>query len=66
MKENVATPEKILHLTVSNTASIRVSQPEWAESCAPKRNYDRNFSENCIVVVSGDGDIFKQNSCLLC
>lgn len=28
--EYVAAPEKILHLTVSNTASIRTSEPEWA------------------------------------
>lgn len=30
MKEYVAAPEEILHLTVSNTASIRTSEPEWA------------------------------------
>lgn len=30
MKENVATPEKSLLLTVSSPASIRPSEPQWA------------------------------------
>lgn len=30
MKETMAAPEKILHLTVHNTAPIRTGEPEWA------------------------------------